>query len=111
METKTLKLLNLTPQQYEEKTLNTYVNWCATRTAGKRSLQKVLTCQPLFNWWLRELNMLENEFIKDMQAYPNPDPKACTKAYNFTIAKINQRFSKSLLRYAHDSSTTRKQNR
>lgn len=103
MKTKTLQLLNLTPQQYEEKTLNTYVDWCATRTTGKRSLQKALTNQPLFNWWQRELEKLELEFIQDMKTVNQHDTLACMQAYNFTIRKIYNRFSKPLIQKAYDS--------
>lgn len=103
MKTKTLQLLNLTKEQYEEKTLNTYLDWCATRTTGIRSLQKALTCQPLFNWWQRELEKLELEFIQDMEELNQQDTQACMQAYNFIIRKIYDRFSKPLIQKAYDS--------
>lgn len=98
-----LKTLNLTPEQYDEKTLNTYIDWCATRTAGKRSLQKILTCQPLFHWWQKELEKLEREFLMGMLVLPLQDHDAYMKAYDFSTRKIYDRFSKPLIKKAHDA--------
>ena len=86
-----------------KKTLNTYVNWCALKTLRKKSLQKILICQPLFNWWQRELEKLELEFIQDMEFLNQHDPKACMQAYNYTTRKIYERFSKPLIKKAYDS--------
>ena len=103
MNTKTLQYLNLTPKQYEDKLMETYVDWCASRTAGKRSLQKILTCQPLFNWWQREIVKLEIEFNQDMETINPQNPEACMQAYNFTVKRLYNRFSKPLLKKAYDS--------
>lgn len=104
METKTrvLKMLNLTPEQYEQMMFSTYIDWCASRTKGKKSLQKILTCQPLFVWWQRELERLELDFLNDMEAMHCLDPDVAIKVYNFQTRKIYSRFSKPLMNKAND---------
>lgn len=109
MKTKTLQLLKITPQQYEEKTMDSWVKWCQSRIVNEKSLQKVLICQPLFNWWQRELEKLELEFVQDMELINQRDPEACMQAYNFTTRRIFKRFSKPLIQKANDSKTVGEQ--
>ena len=110
MKTRILNLLNLSPEEYEDKTLNTWVHWCVSKASGSKSLQKTLISQPLFNWWKKELEKLELEFIQDMEALQDHNPKGCMQAYNFTTKRIYNHFSKPLIKKAHDNQTIGKQN-
>ena len=103
MKTKTLQLLNLTPEQYEDQTMNLWVEWCTAKIVNSKKLQKLLICQPLFNWWQRELDKLELEFVNDMATMNQLDPEACMQAYKFTTRRIYERFSKPLIKKAYDS--------
>ena len=110
MKTKTLPFLLITLEQYEEKIMQLWLNWCTTKVRDPKNLQKMLVCQALFNWWKREILKLEAEFIEDMQVLNHPCQITCMKAYDFTIQKIYKRFSKPLIKYAHDNHSITNQN-
>lgn len=104
MKKQLLKLLNITPEQYEDQTMNLWAEWCTAKVVNPKKLQKMLICQALFNWWQRELESLEIEFINDMQtSITQLDPEAYLKAYHFTTRRIYERFSKPLIKSAYDS--------
>lgn len=99
-----LLLLKATPEEYESIVLQFYFNWCTQKAINKKSLQKVLTCPPLFNWWKKELAKLEQVFIDDAKVYNNSITKIdAHKLYHITTAKLYNRFSKPLIKYANES--------
>jgi len=102
--TQVLQLLKTTPEEYESMIIQFYFNWCSQKTANSRSLQKVLTCPPLFNWWKKELAKLEQVFIDDAAHYNNSITKIdAHKLYHITTAKLYNRFSKPLIKFANES--------
>jgi len=110
MKTKTLNLLQINPEEYEELILQLWLNWCSTKVRNPKNLQKLIKCQALFNWFQAELYKLETEFVNDMIIFNNPCPETCMKAYGFTVKKIYNRFSKPLIKHAHDNHSITNQN-
>jgi hypothetical protein len=104
MKANVITLLKTTPEEYEAFLIDFYFEWCQQKSNNKKSLQKLLTCPPLFNWWLRELENLEKLFVDDCQLYKS----TITKQDALTLYKINtvhlhNIFCKPLIKMAHDS--------
>ena len=98
--------LKLTPEQYEDLLMDIWLQWCSTKTNNLLSLQKVLTCQPLFRWWCRELKKLESQFMEETQFYEKVITKELALAcYQENIQPIYNRFSKPLIKKAYEQTT------
>jgi len=106
MQNQILQQLQITPKEYEALVLEKYLKWCTERTETEQSLQKILTCQPLYNWWKAELSKLELQFIQDIETYRiEVTAKEAMVVYHLITAKIKNRFSKPLLKKANDAKT------
>jgi hypothetical protein len=71
---------------------------------NEKSVQKALVSKHLFNWWQREFEKLETEFVESIQPYAHVmDKQEALKIYNRTVTKIYKRFSKPLIKHIHDS--------
>lgn len=93
--------LEKTHEQYEMMVYNLWLDWCNKKTQKKGNLQKLLTCQPLFNWWRRELDRLEREYLKEVQPYKDLLDSSTSRAmYSSSVVKIYNRFSNSLIKQA-----------
>lgn len=90
------KRLQQTPEEYEYQLMNMWFSWCREKTDNMQSLQKVLTCRPLFNWWQRELELLETEFLEETILLH--DKKHARELYAEFVVPIFDRFSKALLK-------------
>lgn len=106
-----IQRLQITPEQYSDMIFNVWFQWSASKTINQTSLQKVLICQPLQNWWLRELHKLEAQFMEASAPY------ASTMTRNDALIlwaehteAIYNRFSKPLIKKAHERKTIEQQN-
>lgn len=103
--------LKLTPAQYNDMVMEMWIQWCGLKTENDKSLQKVLVCQPLFRWWLRELRKLEKEYLKISHDYRNV---MCIttrlELYEQTISPLYKRFSKPLIQKAYEHKPITEQN-
>ncbi len=103
--------LKITPEQYEDLIMDIWLQWSCTKTSNLLSLQKVLTCQPLFRWWCRELQKFEAQFMEETQFYENVISKELAlSCYIENIEPIYKRFSKPLIKKAHERTTIEEQN-
>lgn len=103
MKTQVFKRLKQSPEEYAGMVMNLWLTWCSSKTNNTKSLQKVLTCQPLFNWWQRELKKLEAQFMEETEVYRNSMSKDVALAmYSDTTRKIFNKFSKPLMKKAHE---------
>jgi len=95
--------LKVTPGEYQDLIMDLWFQWCCTKTKNLLSLQKVLTCQPLFRWWCRELQKFEAQFMEETQFYENVISKELAlSCYNENIQPIYNRFSKPLIKKAYE---------
>lgn len=88
----------ITQDDYEMMVMQIWLNWCHQKSKNQKTLQKVLTCVPLFNWWQRELQKLEAEFLEETIPFDNPIHAKRMYA-EFTV-EIFGKFSKPLLKKA-----------
>ncbi|MGJ5643237.1 hypothetical protein [Formosa sp. S-31] len=104
MKKQVLTSLQLNADQYYKLVLDLYFNWCCTKAKNRKSLQKVLTCTPLFNWWYKQLSELEKDFVDQVKDYQfQLDPETARSFYNQSVDGIYQLFSKPLIKLAHDA--------
>lgn len=98
MKTTINKRLMISVDDYEMMVMQIWLNWCGEKSHNRKTLQKVLTCVPLFNWWRRELNKLEEEFLESTIPFDN-STHAKRMYCEFTV-EIFSKFSKPLLKTA-----------
>lgn len=99
MKAKILEILNCQSHTYEMQVFNLWLTWCQSKTNNSKSLQKALTSKPLFNWWKRELEKLEKDFVTE--AYIYKDHLTYETALEFwmqSVEPIYHRFSKPLIK-------------
>lgn len=98
MKAKIHERLQITREEYEMMVMQIWLNWCQEKSQNNKTLQKVLICKPLFNWWQRELKKLEHEFI--IETIPFEDKIHAKRIYAEFIIDIFSKFSKPLLKTA-----------
>lgn len=104
MKNQVLTILQMTPEAYDKLVLDMYFDWCAKKSHNQKSLQKVLTCGPLFNWWYKQLETFELHFIDDAKDYSsNITQEAAVDYYRHSTKDIFKLFSKPLMKKAHDA--------
>lgn len=103
--------LKATPEEYQNLVIDTWFQWCSTRTNNNKSLQKLLVCQPLFNWWCREIQKLEVKFMEETEFYAHVISKELALSlYRENIQPIYKIFSKPLIKKAYEQQSIEKQN-
>jgi hypothetical protein len=111
MEPSVLKILKMNNDQYEQMVMVIWFKWCTnitdnSKTFQDKSTQKLMTCQPLFNWWQKELRKLEEIYIEHNSPYQNQLTRHQAKMlYIEATMLIFTRFSKPLLKKAYDSNS------
>lgn len=111
MKTVVQERLKVTPEEYQHLVFNVWFQWCSMKATKRQSLQKLLICQPLFKWWYRELQKMENHFIEETQFYEKVISKELALGlYQETVQPIYNRFSKPLIKKAYERNTIEKQN-
>jgi len=113
MTNQVIKILQTTPEQYEVLLLDIYIEWCCLKTKNLRSYQKLLTCPPLFNWFRRELSILEENFVKDYNMtaalyFETPTIAHIYMMYKISTSTIFNRYSMPLLKHANKYSLIQK---
>ncbi|MBK5213597.1 MAG: hypothetical protein JJE55_08065 [Flavobacteriaceae bacterium] len=98
METTIYNRLLMTQDDYEMMVMQIWLNWCGEKSKNHKTLQKVLTCVPLFNWWQRELQKLEAQFLIETQPFLNQIH--AKRMYAEWTIEIFSKFSKPLLKTA-----------
>lgn len=97
--------LLMTPEEYEGQLLNIWFSWCMEKVQDPAKLhdgtfQKLLSNQPLFNWWQTEFQKLEREFMESTRPFNNKNHAKRVYA-EFTV-DIFRRYSKPLLKKAYE---------
>lgn len=104
MKKQVLSILQVNKDQYEQIVLDLYFEWCITKSKNEKTLQKVLTCVPLFNWWYKQLQNLERKFVYEGLSFVNHiTPEAALDFYHSTTKDIMKLFSKPLIQHAYKS--------
>lgn len=97
-------ILKVTPEEYETIVIDKFFTWCSLKSKNQKTLQKVLTCKPLFNWWYKQLTKLEKDFVDEAKIYSNSiTQEVAIDFYHQSTIKIYQIFSKPLMRKAHEA--------
>ena len=92
------QILRQSPDAYELNVFRIWHNWCREKTTNETQLQKVMICQPLFNWWYRELQKYEVKFVKNLPPYHTEIPqKVLVEMYAEFTVEIFDRFSEPLI--------------
>jgi len=98
-----LNILNLTQVEYETKVIDNYLVWCNLNAWDDNDCQKLLANTALFNWWYRQYQMLEVEFMEEVQTYSGITSDIAIRRYHtdkvINIAKV---YSKPLLTAARN---------
>ncbi|HMQ45726.1 MAG TPA: hypothetical protein PKC63_15405 [Mariniflexile sp.] len=103
METTVISLLKTTPQEYETFLMDFYFDWCSKKANSNKDLQKLLTCQPLFNWWQCQLQQMEGQFVEDAHYYAHClATEDAYKLYRINTQQLYNLFSKPLIQKAYD---------
>lgn len=64
------QLLKTSKQQYELSVIEVFTEWASLYAKDdKRIMQKILTSQPIFNWFQLEFNKCLNEFKTQVKPY------------------------------------------
>ena len=101
--TKVIERLKITDVEYEIELFNIWLSWCEGKTRDFKSMQRLVIYQPLFNWWLNELEKLERAFLKETQPYDNLLSSEIALGYwRMSTNKIHSHFSKTLIRKANE---------
>lgn len=93
MATTITKLLNITTEAYEEKTLDLWIRYTRCYAYDSESdWQKLLANSALNHWFLQELSKLESKFMQDfgfMQDFVSftghINPEDIMRAYNYEV--------------------------
>lgn len=101
MKTKLIITLKMTTDQYEQTVFDVYVKWCGRNIDNTIQLQKVLNCQPLFNWWYKELEKIETKYLEQVKCYNQSlSPEVALEYYLECTKELSDVFSPPLIRKA-----------
>ncbi|AUS04515.1 hypothetical protein [Pseudotamlana carrageenivorans] len=104
MKKQVIHILQITPEAYELLVISLYHEWCAQKSNSKKTLQKLLSCVPLFNWWYKQLDHFEKQFIEEATPFKGAiSPQVAQDFYRETISGIYSIFSKPLIKKAYDA--------
>lgn len=90
--------LLISNDEYEMMIMQIWLTWCGERSKNTQTLQKVLACVPLFNWWMAEMRVLEAQFIRETR--PFSCPVHAKRMYCEWTIDIFSKFSKPLMKIA-----------
>lgn len=95
------EILNLSQERYDHIVFGNYMLWCDLNTSSDQEVQSLLANTTVFNWWLFEYRLLEDEFKQRAAPYlGKSDVKALFQLYVETAIKIRDFFPQSLIRQA-----------
>lgn len=84
-------LLRMTNDEYSLMVLNQYVYWCELNAINTRDLQKLVSSQFLYNWYVQEIEDLELVFFDKLGSKSDQLPvKEITALYLQTTVKIGE---------------------
>jgi hypothetical protein len=103
MRQQVIKLLKCDQTTYELEVYSLWLSWCKSKTNNAKSLQKALILKPLFNWWQKELEKLEKDFVSEAKIYGNSlTHQVALDYWRQTTLPIYSKFSKPLIRQINE---------
>jgi len=92
-------VLNKTPTEYEVFKFDIYLFWCEFNSVSQKDLQQLIASQILYDWYIKQLNLLENEFINKVSNATtlNNTVPYLNGVYIGTVGKISNIYPKKLL--------------
>lgn len=104
MKTNLLKILQMTPEIYDDLVFQQYLQWCLLNSLGTdKDLQKLLANTALFNWWQAQYRHLEEIFLEDSKHYQENCHKRVIRAFYAEITiDIARYYPKALIKAARN---------
>ncbi|CAA0255008.1 hypothetical protein TMP445_80049 [Tenacibaculum maritimum] len=84
-----LKILKYSKSHYELLVFDLYYCWCIEHSYSLNHLQKLVSSQKLFNWFLREYQRQEQQFLEYTKDYQTSNTQELRKVYNSMTCTIN----------------------
>jgi|GEM_PF-5842111 len=92
------KILQISKEDRQKILFDTYATWCMTHTPNPKQLQKSLSSQELFNYFVSHYKEFESQFIIHKQLYcVNWDKSKTIEIYLKFIDDIYRIYPQSLL--------------
>lgn len=99
MRQQVIQLLKCNQSTYEIEVYNLWLSWCQKKTNNTKSLQKAIILKPLFNWWQKELQKLEENFVAEAEIYGDSlTHEVALDYWKETTFPIHFKFSKPLIK-------------
>lgn len=100
---KLLNLLETTRERYEALVIDRYLLWCDLNGYDLKDVQKLLANAALFNWWYRQYQLLEAEFMEEAENYTGrADLISIRKYHENKMITIRRVYSKPLMNAARN---------
>jgi hypothetical protein len=75
--------------------------WCEIYSSNDEELQSLLANTSLYNWWNKQHNVLEAQYLEDVEPYlAKSDIKQLRDLYDSKMATIVMYYSKPLVKQA-----------
>lgn len=101
MNPQTHKLLQMTPEEYENLHFSAYMDYCDSRTRTQAQLQKLLGNNALFNWWAIEAQVFIKQYHEIMQHFKGKITRdAAITSYMDHVDGVQKYYPKELLKGA-----------
>lgn len=95
------QLLNITQDNYQDRIMSRYIQWCSLNSSDDQDCQKFLANGPIFGWWLQEFRKLERQFREDAEPYiGRADNRIIQQLYIETVLKIRDFYPRALMQTA-----------
>jgi hypothetical protein len=94
----TIQHLNYTKEQLEDLKMRKYLGWCTSFcTDYGPGLQKIVANRAISNFFNKQWEACENEFIECMNEYPNTPLDEKLKTFNRCLVQLHNRNPKGLI--------------
>jgi len=70
------QIIGKSEHEYEMDLFNLWWNYCKSKARNEAELQLLITNPPLNNWFIRELEVLQNQFLSDVELYKDNSYKS-----------------------------------
>lgn len=94
-------LLKMTQEDYEMLLMDWWLTYCQTQSHRQEEIQKLMSNQPLFNWWCDQLQSVEREFIENAAPFEGQYTKEdAKKLYAKHAYKLQKYYKPDLFKKA-----------
>ncbi|WP_271783900.1 hypothetical protein [Aquimarina algiphila] len=92
------EILGISQNEYELRQLDQWFKWCSFKASTRIECQKLMVCQPLFNWWQKQYSKFEQDFLEEIRPYQHQvSPEDAERLLSYHLLKIHNYYSKPLI--------------